>query len=187
MREVILLTILCCISFVALVASFAYFNKNKTGVKSKIPLLAFLVFIIVLGFSAYRFFYKGYRFINSTVKTVHRDSNSIYKSIFGKEALGCVTVLNSQDQLVPKIDDAIYLHCYTCSEEVMRITKRYSYTVEKMASSKVDTAASCSWYKPQLLGDSILFLQTTIAEGQHWQYIYLSTDSTEMYFRDVAD
>ena len=63
-----------------------------------------------------------------------RTGDEIYSALFGKTNNSCLKVLNQQDQIVPKIDYAIWLHFKTCPNELNRILQLHNFKTEKQAS-----------------------------------------------------
>jgi hypothetical protein len=106
----------------------------------------------------------------------------MYKSTFGIEALGCVILLQSH---YSEDEKEHYLHCLTCPEEIILLTKKYTYTAVKGSVASIDSTSKIAWFTPQHLGDSVFVLDSKV--DKHNLRLYISTDSTEMYCRDVAD
>jgi hypothetical protein len=119
-----------------------------------------------------------------------RTGEEIYAALFGKPASNCVKVLHYQDQVVPKIDYAIWLHFKTCPDEMKRILSQHNYEFEKISgqdSHNNGPSANNNWFKPEQLGDSVLSFKFKKDEYGNVQTIYLNRDSTEAYCIDVMD
>lgn len=114
-----------------------------------------------------------------------RTGFEIYESLLGKPETDCVKILNYQDQTIPVIDYAIFLHFKTCPKELKRILARKQFEFEKMKISAEQNNNEI-WFKPEKMGDSILVFRYYETNG-NGQEIYSSKDSTEAYLKDIAD
>ena len=82
-------------------------------IKKKMPLfyLALLLSFVGVGtgfFICYKFLYKSYSKISKSLEP--RTGEEIYATLFDGNPNECTNVIEKQDQVVPKIDVAIYLH-----------------------------------------------------------------------------
>jgi hypothetical protein len=184
MKEIIIWSIVSGTFFVTflLILLIGVFRKNRVIVISSLFTL-----LIALGTSfwtAYSFINKSYNKVAETLKP--RTGEEIYSALFGKPENECLKVLNYQDQIVPKIDYAIWLHLETCPKELNRILKHHEFTVNKVSSLDLD-ANGPSWFNPETLGDSIMVFVYNKDEYGNGQAIYSSMDSTEVFCKDVWD
>src|SRR5690606_39355592 len=67
---------------------------------------------------------KTYNKVTETLSP--RTGDEIYDALFDKRQTDCIKILNFQDQVVPKIDYAIWLHFETCPDELKRILSERS-------------------------------------------------------------
>jgi len=188
MKELIILTVISGLIFllfiVTLIVSFA--KKNK-----KLKLTSLLLFFAFIGLTAW----TGFKFVNKTYNKVTetfrpRTGDEIYDALFDKRQTDCVKILNYQDQIVPKIDYAIWLHFETCPTEFKRILNLHDFTSEIVSTSDWNTdgpLAHENWFKPETLGDSIQVLIYKKDDYGNGQYIYSSLDSTKVFVKDILD
>jgi hypothetical protein len=101
-----------------------------------------------------------------------------------------VKVLNSQDQVIPKIDYAIWLYFETCPKELNRILNLHSFSSETISTKGLEIdgpSANEKWFEPASLGDSILVFTYKKDHYGNGQTIYSSVDSTKVFCIDVLD
>ena len=159
--------------------------------KRKIVFTSIAVFLICAGcgiWTAYLFVSKSYRHINNSFQP--RTGEEIYTALFGKTNGQCVKVLNYQDQVVPKIDYAIWLNFTSCPNELSRILQQKKYQFEKQSTQGWNTQqpnANNMWFKPENLGDSVLVFEFKLGEYGNGQKIYSNLDSTEVFCVDILD
>ncbi len=160
--------------------------------QKKTILISGFIFLISLIFGIWSIFTmtrKTYDKISGYRKP--RDGIEIYESLLGKPETSCVKIIEYQDQIIPRIDDAILLHFKTCPRELERILKRKKFQSEKIATKKLfpgQISDNENWFTPKKLGDSILtFIYYNEKNNGNNQEIYSSKDSTEVYLRDIAD
>jgi hypothetical protein len=131
---------------------------------------------------------KAYHAVASLLQL--RTGDEIYATLFGEPRNNCLKVLHYQDQIIPKIDYAIWLHFETCPPELNRILRQNHYDKEKVSTKGWNTTgplADDNWFKPESLGDSILVFTYKKDEYGNVQTIYTSPDSTKVYCIDVLD
>jgi hypothetical protein len=188
MKEIIIWSILSgtlFISFLALLL-IGIFRKNRVKIISSL----FILFI-ALGTSfwtAYMAVNKSYFKVAETLKP--RTGEEIYSSLFGKSESDCVKILKYQDQIVPKIDYAIWLEFETCPKEMKRILNQHNFIASKVAKTEVEQngpSENNQWFKPQTLGDSLLVFVYKKDDFGNGQTIYSSLDSTHVFCIDVLD
>lgn len=114
-----------------------------------------------------------------------RSGIEIYTSLFGEPSSDCVKVIHKQDQVIPKIDYAIFLHFKTCPEELSRILVLRDFEFDKSSTNDWNYADH-PWFKPELLGDTILIYSCWDIRG-NGQILYCNQDSTEVYCKDIWD
>ena len=160
--------------------------------KKKMPLfyLALLLSFVGVGtglFAGYRFLYKSFVKISDSLKP--RTGEEIYAALFDGNPNECTNVIEKQDQVVPKIDVAIYLHFLTCSEEIKRILAQHEYELTKLSTKDFRYAdeSGVRWFIPKLLGDSVLVYEYKKDELGNGQILYVSTEMDEVFCKDVWD
>ena len=188
MKEVIILTIISGLVFLTFLATLllGFVKKNK---KLKLTsLFVFFAFILCAGWTGYKIVSKTYNKVAETLRP--RTGDEIYDALFDKRQTDCIQVLNYQDQVVPKIDYAIWLHFETCPSELKRILSKHDFKTEVVSTIGWDTdgpLAHENWFKPETLGDSIIVSVYNKDEYGNGQYIYSSLDSTMVFVKDILD
>jgi hypothetical protein len=189
MKEIIILTVITGLAFLtfALFLSCGIIKKNRKLLLTSV--FAFIVFISFASWTGYEFVTQSYNKVADTFKP--RTGDEIYDALFDKRQINCVKVLNHQDQVVPKIDYAIWLHFETCPAELKRILSRHEFSGEKVATNgldgKIPLGATLDWFKPATLGDTILVYEYSTENSRNIQTIWASVDSTKVFCRDIAD
>ena len=153
-----------------------------------ISITLFVLLIVTSGWTLYIFGSKSYNKVTKTLKP--RTGEEIYISLFGKTNNKCVNILDHQDQVIPKIDYAIWLHFETCPEELKRILQLHTFQFKKQSTKGWQTDGPSSnekWFKPESLGDSVLVFEYKKDEYGNGQTIYSSFDSTRVFCIDVLD
>jgi hypothetical protein len=139
--------------------------------------------------------WAGVLFVSKTYRTVTtmfrpRTGDEIYTALFGLGSNGCVRVIDYQDQILPKIDYAIWLHFKTCPAELSRILARQDFKAELLPGKGLHVdgpSANANWFDPSVLGDSVLVCSHTRDDHRGGQTIYAARDSSEVYAVDVFD
>lgn len=187
MKELIILTIISGLTFFIflVILILGLIKKNK-----KLKLLSlFLLFISItlIIWTGIRFVNKTYNKVTETLKP--RTGEEIYDSLFDKRQTDCIKILNYQDQVIPKIDYAIWLHFKTCPKELKRILSKHKFSSEKLMSGneKIPYSESLDWFKPTILGDTIIIYEYATENNRNIQTIWTNLDSTEVFVRDVLD
>ena len=189
MKEIVIFTAITGFAFLVfgLFLFFGIFWKNKRYLLTSV--FAFIVFLGFAGWTGFKFITKSYSKITNTLKP--RNGDGIYDALFGKRQTDCVKILNYQDQIVPKIDYAIWLHFETCPEELKRILSRHEFSGGKVATngwdSKIPLGETLDWFKPATLGDTIMVYEYSTENSRNIQTIWTSLDSTKVFCRDVLD
>lgn len=145
--------------------------------------------VLVAGWAAYRMSHKVYRHFAEAVRP--RTGEEIYAALFGQPRPGCLQVIDYQDQVVPRIDAAIWLHYRTCPPELRRVLARLPYARHTVptATLAAELAPSLpiSWFAPRLLGDSARVYEYATPDNRNIRTLWASPDSTEVFYRDILD
>jgi hypothetical protein len=119
-----------------------------------------------------------------------RSGAEIYQGLFGR-GIACTQVIESQDQVVPRIDIAIWLHFKTCPSEFRRLLARHPFSAKKQATVRwqqdILGAEGDKWFRPQAMGDTILVYKYATEDNRNIQTFWVSRDSTEVFYRDILD
>ena len=189
MRELILLAVISGLLFLVFLLILVLGFKRRNNKLKLTALLLFFAFIGLTAWTGFKFVSKTYNKVTETFKP--RTGDEIYDALFGKRQTNCVRILNYQDQVVPKIDYAIWLHFETCPTELERILSRHQFSREKLSRidwhGKVPNGEVLEWFKPTTLGDTILIYEYSTYDSQNIQTIWTSLDSTKVFVRDVFD
>lgn len=188
MKEFILLVTCSGLAFLLFIVIlvFGWTNKNK-----KLKLISLLFFFATIGLSVW----TGFTFLSKTYTKVTetfrpRTGDEIYDALLGKRTPDCIKVLHYQDQVVPKMDYAIWLHFETCPAEMKRVLMQHHYAMEKQSTSGWTTtgpSANENWFKPESLGDTVLIFTHSKDEYGNGQTLYSSLDSTRVFCIDVLN
>jgi hypothetical protein len=188
MKEIIILTVISGLAFlVFLVTLILGFTKKDKKLKLT-ALLFFFAFIGLTAWTGFKFVSKTYNKVAETLRP--RTGDEIYDAMFDKRQTDCIKILNFQDQVVPKIDYAIWLHFETCPKELKRILSLQDFKTEVVSTSGWNTdgpLAHENWFKPETLGDSILVFTYKKDDYGNEQYIYSSLDSSKVFVKDILD
>jgi hypothetical protein len=164
------------------------FIKKSRNLKH-LSLFTFFVFLALASWTGYRLVNKSYNKVANMLKP--RTGDEIYDALFDRRKTNCVKVLNYQDQVVPKIDYAIWLHFKTCPEELKRILSRHEFSGEKVeiksSFSTIPNEEQLDWFNPATMGDTILVYEYSTSNSRNIQSIWASLDSTEVFCRDILD
>lgn len=149
--------------------------------------LASLCFIFIVGVS-----WAGCKIIGKIADTFRmRTGEEIYDTLFEKRKSNCVKILNYQDQIIPKIDYAIWLHFETCPQELGRILSKQEFDVGKLSTDNwnglVPFGETLEWFNPTRLGDSIMIYEYSTINNRNIQTVWANLDSTEVFVRDILD
>jgi hypothetical protein len=188
MKEIITWTIFTGLLFVGFLTTLIFGLVKK---KRKFVFISVGILLLVIGcasWTGYLFVSKSYNRVSDMFKP--RTGEEIYAALFGKTDNNCLKVLNYQDQVVPKIDYAIWLHFAICPDELKRILKLHDFEFEKQSTKGWQTdgpSANEKWFKPETLGDSVLVFKYKKDEYGNGQTIYSSLDSTKVFCIDILD
>ncbi|MVN75561.1 hypothetical protein GO988_04405 [Hymenobacter sp. HMF4947] len=189
MKELFLLVLAAGSSFLLVVSVAA------SGVRKKNRRLLFLAAFLFIagsglaGRASYVLLYKAKNKIATTWRP--RTGSEIYEALFGQGPAACTQVVESQDQVVPRIDTAIWLHFHTCPGEFKRLLARHQFEGGKEPtaqwSESIPGAENMKWFRPQAMGDTIVVYEYATENSRNIQTFWASRDSTEVFYRDIAD
>ncbi len=189
MKEIIVLAILTGFVFLAFILSLIFGFIKKRNKLKQIAIFFFIAFLSLGSFTGYKFVTKSYHKIADSLKP--RTGEEIYDNLFGKRQTNCVKVLNHQDQVVPKIDYAIWVYFDTCPEEMKRILSRHEFSVEKLPTKKwnpkIPSGETLDWFNPTTLSDTIMVYEYASDNNRNIQTIWSTLDSTKVFCRDILD
>lgn len=189
MKEIIILTSITGLTLLIFGLTLAFgFIKKSRNLKVT-SLVVFIIFIALAGWTGYKFVSKSYNKVADTFKA--RTGDEIYDALFDKRQTHCVKVLNYQDQIIPKIDYAIWLHFETCPNELKRILSRHEFSSEKLSTKnwdgKIPYGETLGWFNPSILGDTIMVFEYSTNDNRNIQTIWTSLDSSNVFCRDILD
>ncbi|MGX7666694.1 hypothetical protein [Flavobacterium pedocola] len=189
MKELILLISISGLSFLLFLVTFILGVTKKKKKLIVTSFLCFFIFIGLTGWTVFTFVNKSYNKVTETLKP--RTGDEIYDALFDQRQTNCIKILNYQDQVVPKIDYAIWLHFETCPNELKRILSRHEFTAVKLATAKLDGkiphSETLDWFNPTKLGDTIMVYEYATIDSRNIQTIWTTLDSTKVYVRDILD
>lgn len=169
-----------------------------------ISLIFFLLAIPAGLYTSFLFAQKAYKKIQ-TIKIENpltRSGMEMYTAVLGKPETNCVTVINSQDAYIPKVDCCIWLEFTTCSKELARIIAskelklihaetRYpgdSSVAVNNENSFPNYSPKPNWFVPENLGAGYLtFQKYNPDDPNHDLILFFSKDSTRGYYCDMAE
>lgn len=189
MKEIIGLSILASLLFGAALWLGFYGLLKRYRQRLYVAVASLLLCTLVAGWTAYRTFSKSYRHVAEAVRP--RTGAEIYQALFGQSTVACTRVLAAQDQVVPRIDYAIWLHFTTCPSEFKRLLARHPFDGGKEPTAQwlesIPGADNIPWFRPQAMGDTILVYEYATERSRNIQTFWASHDSTEVFYRDIAD
>lgn len=189
MKELIALAIFSGLLFLLFLVTLIISLVWKKKPLKLTALFLFFSFICLTGWTVYKFVSKSYNKVTQSLKP--RTGDEIYNALFNKRQTNCVKVINYQDQVVPKIDYAIWLHFETCPEELKRILERHKFSAEKLPTKdwngKIPYGETLEWFNPTTLGDTIMVFEYSTNNSRNIQTIWSNLDSTKVFVRDIAD
>ncbi|WP_107038586.1 hypothetical protein [Brumimicrobium mesophilum] len=140
-------------------------------------------------YTIYTVFNKSFEQLSEL--TTFRTGDEIYDALFDKSESECVNVIQHRDQVIPKIDGAIWMHFETCPSEMKRILSQQEYSSEKISTSDQSLSFTNSeymkWFNPKFLGDSVIIYEYSSYVSRNIQTIWSNLDSTEVFVRDIYD
>jgi len=169
-----------------------------------IGLIFFLLAIPTGLYTSFLFAQKAYKKIKSgkIENLLKRTGMEIYTAVLDEPIPHCVTVINSQDAYIPKIDCCIWLEFTTCPKELARIIAKKelkpmeseksfnadSSIAEISGNSIPDYSPKPQWFAPENLGAGYITLRKYNPDDpNHDLILYFSKDSTRAYYCDMAE
>jgi hypothetical protein len=169
-----------------------------------IGLIFFLLAIPAGLYTSFLFAQKAYEKIKAAKieNPLKRTGMEIYTAVLDEPTLNCVTVINSQDAYIPKIDCCIWLEFITCPKELVRIiVKKELKPLESEKRFNGDSSVAVitedgmpdysprpKWFEPKNLGaDYITLRKYNPDDPNHDLILYFSKDSTRAYYCDMAE
>jgi hypothetical protein len=169
-----------------------------------ISLIFFLLAIPSGLYTSFLFAQKAYEKIKTTKienPFKRRTGIEIYTALFDKPETNCVTVINSLDPTIPKVDCCIWLEFTTCPRELARIIADKELKAEETVGrhkggpqdSTVivdipDYSPRPDWFAPENLGTGYKTLRKYDPDDpNHDLILYFSKDSTRAYYCDMAE
>jgi hypothetical protein len=186
MQFIISLGIIALFLFIASIIFFLIAISKK-----KMPLFYLALILSFLGvgtglYAGYVFIQKSYFRISDSLK--QRTGDEIYAALFDGKPDKCTVVLEKQDQILPIIDVAIYLHFKTCEAELNRILKQQEYEMDVIVSNEDDTTSNSmgpDWFEPSKMGDSVNVYTYKKDDFGNYQTLFISKKRDEVYCIDV--
>lgn len=152
-----------------------------------IALIFFLLAIPAGLYTSFLFAQKAYKKIK-TVKIenpLKRTGMEMYTAVLGNPETNCVTVINSQDAYIPRIDCCIWLEFTTCPKELTRIIAKNEL---KPTNGMPDYSPRPNWFVPENLGaDYYTRRKYNPDDPNHDLILFFSKDSTRAYYCDMAE
>lgn len=188
MKEIAFISLFVAATFLIFLLILIAGIVKKSQTLKRASVLVFLFFVVGIGGIGYTIASKSYHKITDAFTM--RTGYEIYDALFGKRQTDCVKIIHFQDQVIPKIDYAIWLQFTTCPDELKRILSQNHFKAEIQSTHGWNTAGPLdhqNWFKPETLGDSILLFTFQKDEFGNGQYIYSSMDSTHVFVQDIQD
>jgi hypothetical protein len=200
-----LLFLLLTIGFLFLFIVLLFVGITKKRRKPIYISLIFFLLAIPSGlYTSFLFAQKAYEKIKTAKieNPLKRSGMEIYTAVLGKPETNCVTVINSQDAYIPRIDCCIWLEFTTCPKELARIIAKKelkpirsethfssdSSVAEITGNSIPDYSPQPQWFAPGNLGAGYITLRKYNPDDpNHDLILYFSKDSTHAYYCDMAE
>jgi hypothetical protein len=127
-----------------------------------------------------------------------RSKEKLYTQFFGQSINNCNQILESRD--IKAVDDQMmYIHFKTCPDEIKRILLLVPYSFKAMTKWEIDLAyedpntideslipSLPKWWNIRKLGDSCISFEYFHPNEDYAQVGYLSLDSTEVFYKEIA-
>jgi hypothetical protein len=189
MKEIILLTLLSGLSFFLFLTILIIRLKKKNRLYKSLSVISFFVFVLLVIWTVITFLRKSYTTVNEILKP--RSGKEIYEALFEESKPACVKIIHFQDQVIPKIDYAIWMHLETCPKAMESILSKKLYHLERIKSSTdnldISLTENQDWFNLKTLGDSMLIFEYSSENRRNIQTIWSNMDSTEVFIRDIYD
>ena len=155
MKELAILAILSGFTFLLFLTALILGFKKKSKQFKIIAIILLFSFVSLISWTAYKFVNKSLTAVSEMLEP--RTGDEIYDALFDKRQTNCVKILNYQDQVVPKVDYAIWLEFETCPEELRRILSRHEFRSGKIPSnnSEIPYGETLKWFNPNTMDDTI--------------------------------
>lgn len=115
-----------------------------------------------------------------------RSGREIYVALFGEPVGNCLTIINQQDQIVPRLDCCIWLEFTACPGELTRISRLAAYQQVKYDS--IPYGPLPAWWTPNKLGSKAIMLKNYSSDNPNRdQVLIFASDGTHAYYCDMAD
>lgn len=183
------------LGFLCYLLIFIFFIRKK-GKKVQVLFGVSLVVFLALSFWVVGDIAgKSYRKIREKIddiEVVHtRSGIEIYEALFDPRETDCIQILHYKDQIIPKIDVAIYLHFKTCPAELQRILSKQDYRSKTIAtkgnSLDIPNGSGIAWLDIASLGDSVNVYEYASPNRRNIQTIWTNVAGNEVFVRDVLD
>jgi hypothetical protein len=169
---------------------YAFYKRiNLTNKKNLFFIGISMVLIVLL------FLYAGAGKIKSDIATTikrlaPKKAEEVYRLLFPHSTESCITVINFNDQVIPKIDCCIWIEVRVCSTELNRIRnlKKYQETKWNIADSLIflkPFEERPEWWDPKILGDSMIKLYIQFNQDKE-QTLFFGRDSSHAFICDQA-
>ncbi len=184
--SLVILSVVFLLGFVTLLL-FGLIKAKK--IWAGFAFLLLIASIVSGGFAAHTaFVYSKRMYVNFKDWFTPRNGLEAYEALLGKPN-PCVEIIHFQDQYIPKIDYAIWLHFKACPEEINRLVmpKSLEFVPINVSQSLAEgPLAHDNWFDPKSMGDTVLHASAIddYGNGQEW---FVSLDSTEVYLMDIWD
>lgn len=187
LQELISLIVISGLLLVAFIITIAIGLIKQSKNVVIISVAVFFCFIGMSGFTIYKMAARSVHAITNYLKP--RSGPDIYKALFDSPTSSCLQVIDYRDQVIPKIDDAIWLHFKTCPVELKRIVSMHDFDVQRMPSKSMamNDKGRNNWFTPEQLGDTIIIYTYKKNEYGASQIIYSNRDQTEAYCIDALE
>ncbi|MFT3704067.1 MAG: hypothetical protein QM802_16995 [Agriterribacter sp.] len=183
----IIVTALLALLFVILLF-IAIIRKNKRlAVWSVLPVFLCVITATIAGYKILKRSYYAVRDAKLENPMKPRTAEEIYTALFNKAGSDCVKVLNKKDQYVPGLDCCIWLEFTTCPQELERVLAQRKYELTRTNKALLHISGDNEkpgWWKPEQMGDTVLFFRYDNPGRQLIQLIS-STDSTKVFYCDM--
>lgn len=148
MKEILVWIVVTVITLLSFLLSLILGLTKKNRKLKKISILLFIIFLTCGVWTGKILVTKSYYSLTESFKP--RTGIEIYEALFGKSETYCIHVLNYQDQVVPKIDYAIWLNVKSCPAELKRILGKHTFSKHKIptTNANVPHGEMLPWFNP---------------------------------------
>ncbi len=190
MKELLTLFLFSGLTLLFFILTIVIGYLKKRNIFKRLSLIFLLVFIVLISWTSFRFFSKSYQNVKEVITP--RTGKEIYDALFdAPRESNCVQVLHYQDQVIPKIDYAIWLHFRTCPSELKRILSKHRFSKEVVTSPSTSLSIpqykNIKWFNPLTLGDTILVYEYANESRNNIQTIFTNPQGSEAFIRDILD